>query len=185
MRKNLVAVFFLLFLAPTVLFSADRDPVAVAIDTGGGSHLLIPEAYGMLDFSFPLGFSGFRLSAKAGFSYIFDLWQDIHAGNIYFPAGVELMYAPMNLGLEALYYSSLAAFTAEGIFEVSARTYLDLVTRPHFHMKLLFSLGLSVFWEFGTQPVFPVTAKLALRFAVPFKPESTKDPDDLIPEPTY
>ena len=169
MRKRNIAVLFLVLLSTVPVCAGENGRAAAGLEIGGGSHLIVPDAYALIHFSFPSGPSGVRLSAQAGFSYLFNFWTDIHAGNIYFPLGLEILYLPMNLGCSLLYYLSLSDITGEGIFEASARTYLDLASTDHFHFNLLVSLGLSAFWDYGTRPVFPVTAKIGFLFRFPFK----------------
>lgn len=181
MRKGLLIVLFLALFSSGFLSAENTEPAAFGAEIGGGSHLIVPDAYVLLDGSFPLGSSGFRLAARAGFSYIFGIWDDIHAGNIYFPAGLELMYSPMNLGISLLYYSSLSDIAGEGIFDAALRSCLELVSSPKLEFLLVFSLGLSAFWDYGTRPVFPVTAKIGFRLNVPFGEPADEGLE--IPEP--
>lgn len=181
MRKRNLTVLFLLFIGFFPLSAADKEPGAFSCDIDGGTHLIIPEASCILSVTFPLGTSGLYLSGQTGFTYLFNLWDDVHAGNIYFPAGVELLHKPMGLGLSARYYLSLSDITGEGIFETLLLAYLPLVEKPRFRFSMLFSLGVAMFRQYGDSAVFPVTAKIGFRFTIPFRAIEPQAQEEQIP----
>ncbi len=175
MRKRYAAFLFLILLATSGLYAGEKEPAAFSAEISGGSCLFIPHTAVLLNISFPLGSTHFRIAAQAGCNYLFNVWDAVHAGNFYFPMGFELSYIPMHLGFSCLYHMSLSDITGEGIIETSFRTYLDLVIKPRFEFQLFFSLGLSAFWDYNTQPVFPVTADIGLRFRFPFRKSTGSD----------
>jgi len=175
MRKRYAVLLFLIVPVTSGLYAEEKEPAAFSAEISGGSYLLVPHTAVLLNVTFPLGSTHVRIAARAGCNYLFNVWDAVHAGNFYFPVGFELSYTPMHLGFSCLYHMSLSDITGEGIIETSLRTYLDLVIKPRFEFLLVFSLGLSAFWDYTTQPVFPVTADIGLRFRFPFRKSTESD----------
>ncbi|MBI9109508.1 MAG: hypothetical protein JEZ04_22385 [Spirochaetales bacterium] len=144
----------------------DGLEVAVDLRLAGNAVSIIPGLSAIIGVPISLGREFITLIPMVGFQYFFDVWTDIH-NSYYLPLGLGLVYNPMNVGIELLYYLPVGVTDGKHFLSaaVSGETLLFEISGFSMHFGL--SLGpLFVLDASDSRLLFRVNSALLLRYSI-------------------
>jgi len=140
--------------------------VSIDLRLAGTAVSIIPGLSAIIGVPISLGSDSLALVPQVGFLYFFDVWTDIHS-SYYIPVGIGVIYNPLNIGLEVLYYPPVG--DDAGIHLISATAAAEMMFLEAEAFSMHFGMGLGpVFILDPAAPrmIFRVNSALILRYRI-------------------